>query len=424
MIVVEGSLDGDPRRRRRRGALAHDAKLLRLGRAPADDTLIAAYLVDPGRSGYELDDLAREYGLELVPEPATEEETAALVRHAESARRLAPTLRARVREWGMERLYDEVELPLTVVLADMEDAGIRIDTYRMGEITARLAERVEELEASALDLAGEEFQLGSTQQLARILFEKLGLTAGRKGKTGYSTDARVLRAIRDDHAIVPVVEEWRELTKLLNTYLLPLPGLIDDRDGRLHTTINQAVAATGRLSTTSPNLQSIPVRTELGRRIRSAFVAAEGTRLLSADYSQVELRILAHVSGEPVLREAFARGEDIHAATASQVFGIPQAELSRGQRDTAKMVNFGIIYGISSFGLSENLGIPREEAQELIDTYLARLPLVQELIKRTSPRRPPTATSRRCSGVAARSPSSAPPTGRPGRSARGSPSTP
>ena len=283
----------------------------------------------------------------------------------------------------MERLYDEVELPLTVVLADMEDAGIRIDTYRMGEITARLAERVEELEASALDLAGEEFQLGSTQQLARILFEKLGLTAGRKGKTGYSTDARVLRAIRDDHAIVPVVEEWRELTKLLNTYLLPLPGLIDDRDARLHTTINQAVAATGRLSTTSPNLQSIPVRTELGRRIRSAFLAAEGTRLLSADYSQVELRILAHVSGEPVLREAFARGEDIHAATASQVFGIPHAELSRGQRDTAKMVNFGIIYGISSFGLSENLGIPREEAQELIDTYLARLPLVQELIKRT-----------------------------------------
>jgi DNA polymerase I len=383
VLVVEGPLAevrgavGEAR------ILAHDAKSLRLGHAPADDTLIAAYLVDPGRSGYDVDDLAREYGLELVPDPATEEDTAALVRHAESARRLAPTLRSRLREWGMERLYDEVELPLTAVLADMEDAGIGIDTYRMGEITAKLAERVEELEASALELAGEEFQLGSTQQLARILFEELGLTAGRKGKTGYSTDARVLRSIRDDHPIVPVVEEWRELTKLLNTYLVPLPGLIDERDGRLHTTINQAVAATGRLSTTSPNLQSIPVRTELGQRIRSAFVAPEGARLLSADYSQVELRILAHVSGEPVLREAFARGEDIHAATASQVFGIPQAELSRGQRDTAKMVNFGIIYGISSFGLSENLGIPREEAQELIDTYLARLPLVQELIRRT-----------------------------------------
>jgi DNA polymerase I len=362
---------------------AHDAKALRLGHAPEDDTLIAAYLVDPGRAGYELDDLAREHGLELVPEPAAEEETAALVRRAEATRRLAPLLRARLREWGVERLYDEVELPLTAVLADMEDAGIRIDAYRMGEITARLAERVEELEAQAFELAGEEFQLGSTQQLARILFEKLALTAGRKGKTGYSTDARVLRVIRDDHAIVPVIEEWRELTKLLNTYLLPLPELIDQRDGRLHTTINQAVAATGRLSTTNPNLQSIPVRTELGRRIRSAFVTDEGSRLLSADYSQVELRILAHVSGEPVLREAFARGEDIHAATASQVFGIPQAELTRAQRDTAKMVNFGIIYGISSFGLSENLGIPRDEAQELIDTYLARLPRVRELIART-----------------------------------------
>ena len=350
---------------------------------PRTTPCIAAYLVDPGRSGYELDDLAREHGVELVPEPAAEEETAALVRHAESARRLAPQLRARLREWGSERLYDEIELPLTVVLADMEQAGIRIDAYRMGEITARLEERVEELEAQALELAGEPFQLGSTQQLARILFEKLELTAGRKGKTGYSTDTRVLRAIRDDHPIVPVVEEWRELTKLLNTYLLPLPTLIDPADGRLHTTINQAVAATGRLSTTNPNLQSIPVRTELGRRIRSAFVAADGARLLSADYSQVELRILAHVSGEPVLREAFARGEDIHAATASQVFGIPQAELARGQRDTAKMVNFGIVYGISSFGLSENLGIPRDEAQELIDTYLARLPRVQELIKRT-----------------------------------------
>ena len=383
VVVIEGSLAEI------RGALgdadilAHDAKRLRLGRAPADDTLIAAYLVEPGRAGYELDDLAREHGLELVPEPAAEEETSALVRRAEAARRLAPRLRARLREWGMERLYDDVELPLTAVLGAMEDAGIRIDAYRMGEITARLSERVEELEASAFELADEEFQLGSTQQLARILFEKLGLAAGRKGKTGYSTDARVLRAIRDDHAIVPVVDEWRELTKLLNTYLLPLPALIDERDGRLHTTINQAVAATGRLSTTSPNLQSIPVRTPIGRGIRSAFTAEDGARLLSADYSQVELRILAHVSSEPVLREAFARKEDIHAATASQVFGIPQAELSRGQRDTAKMVNFGIIYGISSFGLSENLGIPREEAQELIDTYLARLPRVRELIART-----------------------------------------
>ena len=384
LVTGTGLVGGDLRRVVDPAQIAtHDAKLLRLNSPPGDDTLIAAYLVEPGRSGYELDDLAREHGLELLPEPAAEEETASLVRRAEAARRLAPELRGRLREWGSERLYDEIELPLTAVLADMEDAGIKIDTYRMGEITARLVERAEELEAQAFTLAEEEFQLGSTQQLARVLFEKLGLTAGRKGKTGYSTDARVLRAIRDDHALVPVVEEWRELTKLLNTYLLPLPELLDERDGRLHTTINQAVAATGRLSTTNPNLQSIPVRTELGRRIRSAFVAEDGARLLSADYSQVELRILAHVSGEPVLREAFARNEDIHTATASQVFGIAPAELTRGQRDTAKMVNFGIIYGISSFGLSENLGIPREQAQELIDTYLARLPRVRELIART-----------------------------------------
>jgi DNA polymerase-1 len=224
--------------------------------------------------------------------------------------------------------------------------------------------------------------LGSTQQLARILFEKLQLTPGRKGKTGYSTDSRVLRAIRHEHEIVEVIEEWRELTKLINTYLGPLPTLIGD-DGRLHTHFNQAVAATGRLSTSNPNLQAIPIRTELGREIRSAFVAESGSRLVSADYSQVELRILAHVSGEPKLREAFARGEDIHAATAAEVLGKEQATLTKDERNVAKMVNFGIIYGISAFGLSENLEIPREEAQEYIDAYLARFPLVQDFIQRT-----------------------------------------
>ncbi len=367
------------------GALvaAHDTKRLRLGAPAADDTLLAAYLVDPGRAGYEVDDLAAELGIELQLEPPVEEETATLVRSAEAARRLAPVLREKVRERGSEPLYDEIELPLTVVLAAMEDVGVKIDTYRMGEITARLADRVTELEAKAVELAGESFLLGSTQQVARILFEVLGLQSGRKGKTGYSTDARVLRAIRDDHPIVPVLEEWRELSKLLNTYLLPLPSMLDERDERLHTTFNQAVAATGRLSTTNPNLQSIPVRTELGREIRSAFVAEDGFRLLSADYSQVELRILAHVSGERVLREAFARGEDIHAATAAEVLGKERASLTRSERDVAKMVNFGIIYGISAFGLAENLEIPREEAQTYIDTYLARFPQVQQFIERT-----------------------------------------
>jgi DNA polymerase-1 len=224
--------------------------------------------------------------------------------------------------------------------------------------------------------------LGSTQQVATVLFEKLALTPGRKGKTGYSTDTRVLRSIRHEHEIVPVLEEWREYTKLINTYLGPLPELIGE-DGRLHTTFNQTVASTGRLSTSNPNLQAIPIRTELGRELRSAFVAEPGYRLLSADYSQIELRILAHVSGEPKLREAFERGEDIHTATAAEVLGKDPATLTKNERAIAKMINFGIIYGISAFGLSENLEIPREEAQAYIDAYLARFPHVQDFIQRT-----------------------------------------
>jgi len=361
--------------------IVHDAKAQRV--AATDDTLLAAYLIEPSRPEYPLDDLAAEYGLELEPEPSAEEETAALVRHAAATLRLRDLLVERVRERGMEPLYREIELPLAPVLAAMEEAGVKIDEYRMGEITARLRERVEELEAHAHELAGEEFMLGSTQQVGRILFEKLGLTPGRKGKTGYSTDTRVLRSIRDEHEIIGVLEEWREYSKLLNTYLGPLPALISETDKRLHTTFNQHVAATGRLSTSNPNLQAIPIRTELGREIRSAFIAEPGHKLLSADYSQIELRILAHVSGEPKLREAFARGEDIHTATAAEVLGKDPATLTTGERSVAKMINFGIVYGISAFGLSENLEIPREEAQQYIDAYLARFPHVQDFIRRT-----------------------------------------
>jgi DNA polymerase-1 len=361
--------------------VVHDAKSLRVD--ARDDTLLAAYLIDPGRASYELDDLAAEYGVELLPTPAADEETTALVRRAETPRRLLAPMLERLAERDVTELYRTVELPLTAVLAAMERTGVKIDTYRMGEITARLADRVEELESRAYELAGEEFVIGSPQQLGRILFEQLGLTAGRKGKTGYSTDAKVLRSIRSDHELVPVIEEWRELSKLLNTYLGPLPSLISEDDGRLHTTFNQTVAATGRLSTSDPNLQSIPVRTDLGREIRSAFIAEEGHRLLSADYSQIELRILAHVSGEPKLREAFERGEDIHTATAAEVLGVEPARLTSAQRSIAKMINFGIVYGISAFGLSENLEIPREEAQRYIDAYLARFPRVQDFIGRT-----------------------------------------
>ena len=360
--------------------IAHDGKPLRV--SIVDDTLLAAYLIEPGRSAYELDDLAAEYGVDVVPVPVADDEQTELLRRAALPLLLAPPMRARLAERDLETLYETVELPLGGVLAAMEDAGVKIDTYRMGEITARLSERIEELEARAYELAGEEFALGSTQQVARVLFDELGLTPGRKGKTGYSTDTRVLQAIRAEHALVPVIEEWRELTKLINTYLGPLPGMLGS-DGRLHTTFNQTVAATGRLSTSNPNLQAIPVRTELGREIRSAFVAEDGHSLVSADYSQIELRILAHVSGEPKLKEAFARGEDIHRATAAEVLGKDPATLTRDERDVAKMINFGIVYGISAYGLSENLRIPRDEAQTYIDAYLARFPHVQDFIART-----------------------------------------
>jgi len=379
-VATEAGVVVGPRPARVEGVVCHDAKALRV--VAADDTLLAAYLIEPGRPEYPIAELGAEYGVELRVEPPADEETEALVRRAELPRRLIGRLRERLAERGAERLYEEIELPLTAVLAAMEQVGVKIDTYRMGEITARLADRLEELEARCHQLAGEEFLIGSTQQVARILFEKLGLTPGRKGKTGYSTDTRVLRTIRHEHPIVEAIEEWREYSKLLNTYLGPLPSLLGE-DGRLHTTFNQAVAATGRLSTSNPNLQAIPIRTELGREIRSAFVAEPGWRLLSADYSQIELRILAHVSGEPKLREAFERGDDIHTATAAEVLGRDPAQLTKAERNVAKMINFGIIYGISAFGLSENLEIPREQAQAYIDAYLARFPFVQDFIART-----------------------------------------
>jgi DNA polymerase-1 len=351
------------------------------GLLPAGDTALASYLVDPNRTGYAVDDLAQEAGLEIQVQ--ADEETAGLVRGAATCARLHAALAGRVEERQMTALYQDIELPLVPVLADMEATGIRVDTYRLAEIAAKLGDQIDELEQQAYELAGGPFTLGSPRQLGEVLFERLGLPSDRKGKTGYSTDARVLAKIRHMHPIVDVVEAWREQSKLLNTYLQPLPEQIDPRDGRLHTTFSQTTAATGRLSSIRPNLQNIPVRTPLGREIRGAFVASEGTVLLSADYSQVELRILAHLSGEPALTEAFARGEDIHRVTAAEVLGRPIAELTRDERNRAKAVNFGIIYGISSFGLSEQLGISRDEAQAYIDAYLARFPMVREFIDHT-----------------------------------------
>ena len=274
-------------------------------------------------------------------------------------------------------------MPLIGVLVGMENVGVAIDVERLEEIRTRMRTEIDSLTERIHQLAGGPFTIDSPKQLAEVLFERLGLPAGRKGKTGYSTDRRVLRSLEDKHEIVPLISRYRELVKLEGTYLAPLPESVDPVDGRIHTTFNQTVAETGRLSSTNPNLQNIPVRTEAGREIRDAFVAGAGYEMMSFDYSQVELRILAHCSGEPALRDAFAEGRDVHAATASEVFGVPLEHMDREVRDRAKAVNFGIIYGISDFGLSEQLGISRIDAREYIDAYLARYPRVGEFVAST-----------------------------------------
>ena len=265
------------------------------------------------------------------------------------------------------------------VLVEMERAGVKLDVQRLRAIGKRFDERAADLERRVWELAGEEFTIGSPQQLAPILFDKLGLSRKRRGKTGFSTDARVLQAIRHEHEIVPAIEEWREVTKLKSTYLDAFPELIAD-DGRLHTTFNQTATATGRLSSTNPNLQNIPIRTEQGREIRACFVAEPGHSLISADYSQVELRLLAHIADEPVLKDIFERGEDVHTATAEAILG---GKTDPGTRSKAKMVNYGIVYGLSAFGLADRLQIEREEAQEFIDRYLERFPAVAAFIAST-----------------------------------------
>src|SRR3954454_3311709 len=240
----------------------------------------------------------------------------------------------------------------------MERTGVKLDTERLGAISRKVEQRVGELEREVWELAGEEFTIGSPQQLGEILFEKLGLSRKRRGKTGYSTDARVLQAIRSEHEIIGRIEGRREYSKLKATYLDALPDLVD-AESRLHTTFNQTATTTARLSSTDPNMQNIPIRTEIGREIRECFVAAEGCRLISADYSQVELRVLAHISGEQVLKDIFERGEDVHAATAGEMFGVAPADIDAGLRSKAKMINFGIVYGLSAYGLADRLDIPQ-----------------------------------------------------------------
>jgi DNA polymerase I len=279
----------------------------------------------------------------------------------------------------------DIELPLVAVLREMELLGVRLNLERLDEITGRVREELIALEADIFALAEEEFLISSPQQLGEILFEKLGLSRKRRGKTGFSTDARVLQAIRAEHEIVPKIERWRELSTLAKTYLDVLPEVVDERS-RIHTTFLQAGAQTGRLASTNPNMQNVPIRTPLGREIRGCFEAEQGNVLISADYSQIELRVLAHAAEEPVLKEIFVREEDVHTATASQVFavgGVGPEKIDPGMRSKAKMINYGIVYGLSDFGLADRLNIPREEAKEFIDAYLGRFTRVAAFMAET-----------------------------------------
>jgi DNA polymerase-1 len=362
-----------------RPALAHDAKaLVAVPERLAHDTLIGAYLLDPARRAYALEELCEERGIGVAADVGDPAAADALLVHA-----LAAAQRPQLEERGLTALLHEVELPLVRVLRGMEVAGLKLDVERLAAIRTRVWDEVASLEREIWDQCGTEFMIGSPQQLAEVLFVKLGLSKKRRGKTGFSTDARVLQAIRHEHPVIEKIERWRELTKLVSTYLDALPALISPQDGRLHTTFGQVTAATGRLSSTNPNLQNIPIRTPLGREIRACFVAEPGDVLISADYSQVELRVLAHIAGEEVLKEIFRRGEDVHSATAAAILGVAPEQLDAGSRSKAKMVNYGIVYGLSAFGLSDRLQIPREEAQEFIDRYLEGFPAVRAFIAAT-----------------------------------------
>lgn len=290
----------------------------------------------------------------------------------------------RLGEMGLLRLCREVEFPLLPVLVEMEFAGITLDADYLGSMSKDLEGLLQSLVQKILEMAGETFNINSTQQLGRILFEKLQLQKGRKTKTGYSTDAAVLEELRGAHPIIGLLLEYRQLTKLKSTYIDALPLLIHPRTGRVHTSFNQAVASTGRLSSSDPNLQNIPIRTEIGRAIRKAFVARSPDHvILSADYSQIELRVMAHMSGDPGLIEAFQRDEDIHTTTAASVFGVPAGEVSRDMRRKAKEVNFGIMYGIGPFGLANRLEIGQGEARDIIARYFERFPKVKQYIQDT-----------------------------------------
>ncbi|MFC1596676.1 DNA polymerase I [Planctomycetota bacterium] len=365
----------------------------------AFDTMVASYLLEAGERNHNLDDLALRYlnhttikisdligkgkSQKRMDEVPVRQVADYAGEDALLPLRLRPILSERLREWGLETLWTDLERPLIDVLVELEHNGIKIDVDRLAELSRRHAERIDALEGEIYDLAGREFNIASPKQLQEVLFREQGLPVQKKTKTGPSTDAGVLEDLaRLGHPLPAKIIEYRQVAKLKGTYVDALPEMVHPETGRVHASFNQVVAATGRLSSSDPNLQNIPVRTEAGREIRSAFVPGEdGWVLLAADYSQIELRVLAHFSGDERLAAAFAQDEDIHARVAGQVFGVPLEEVTREMRRKAKAVNFGVIYGQSPFGLAKQLGIDQQEAAEFIDAYFEGYPGIEKFLQ-------------------------------------------
>lgn len=336
------------------------------------DTHIGAYLLEPTRNKYQLEQLLYDY-VQFDVEMAD----------ASDLLFLAHKMKKLLSEAGMYELYTQIEHPLIHVLADMELEGFKVDKEMLKQLDKEFTEHLNHLTKEIIDLAGETFNINSPKQLGEILFNKLGLPVQKRTKTGYSTDIEVLEKLQDMHPIIEKLIDYRQIMKLKSTYIDGLLNVINPSDGKIHTSFHQTVTATGRISSTDPNLQNIPVRMEMGRRIRKAFTASDNDHvLIDADYSQIELRVLAHISGDQNLIDAFRKRQDIHLRTAADIFGVPMDQVTAEQRDSAKAVNFGIIYGISDFGLAKNLGITRTEAKKYIDNYLQRYPKVKEYMER------------------------------------------
>ncbi len=357
------------------------------------DTMIGEYLIDPARSNYNLKDLALQYlGESVVDErhltgkgrsqislwgTSDDESKKIICDYVRITNKIYRFIKEELKNLDLEGLYYDIELPLAEVLASMEFLGIKVDKNILLDLEVEFGEKIDQLTKEIYNLSGAEFNINSPKQMGEVLFEKLGLPPVKKTKTGYSTDAEVLEKLYDKHYVIPKILEYRQITKLKSTYVDGLLNIINPVTNRIHSNFNQTVVTTGRISSTEPNLQNIPVRLEIGRRLRKAFICDDGYLFIDADYSQIELRILAHISGDENLIDAFIKDQDIHKRTASEIFEVPMDKVTSGLRNDAKAVNFGIVYGISDFGLSRNLNIPVHRAKQYIDSYFEKYPSIK-----------------------------------------------